>query len=110
KFVPAKGYRPASGEVRFDMFEAEFTHEGDACTFEVLVQRFGLTRDAGLAELAELVHEVDVNDGKFDRDDVPGFANMIAGIALPHRDDADRLERGRALMDDLYAYFRRRKA
>src|SRR5262249_21658354 len=60
KFVPAKGYRPAAGELRFDMFEAEFTHEGDACTFEVLVQRFGLSKDAGLAELAELVHEVDV--------------------------------------------------
>ena len=37
KFVPAKGYQPEKGELRFDMFEAEFTHEGDLCTFEVLV-------------------------------------------------------------------------
>ena len=29
KFVPAKGYKPLAGEVRFDMFEAEYTHEGD---------------------------------------------------------------------------------
>jgi hypothetical protein len=28
KFVPAKGYTPAPGELRFDMFEAEFTHQG----------------------------------------------------------------------------------
>ena len=34
KFIPAKGYRRRSGELRFDMFEAEFTHEGDRCTFE----------------------------------------------------------------------------
>ena len=32
KFVPAKGYAPDPGELRFDMFEAEFTHEGDRCT------------------------------------------------------------------------------
>ena len=37
KFVPAKGYVPEPSELRFDMFEAEFTHEGDRCTFEVLL-------------------------------------------------------------------------
>ena len=37
KFVPAKGYAPRPGELRFDMFEAEFTHQGDRCTFEVLL-------------------------------------------------------------------------
>src|SRR6059036_612059 len=42
KFVAAEGYRPRPGELRFDMFEAEYTHEGDACTFETLVARFGL--------------------------------------------------------------------
>src|SRR5205085_7267019 len=42
KFVAGKGYRPQAGELRFDMFEAEFTHEGDKCTFEVLVERVGL--------------------------------------------------------------------
>ncbi len=50
-FVPAKGYRPERGELRFGMFEAEFTHEGDLCTFEVLVQRFGLTDPALRAKL-----------------------------------------------------------
>jgi hypothetical protein len=33
KFVPSKGYRPEPGELRFDMFDAEFTHQGDLCTF-----------------------------------------------------------------------------
>ena len=42
KFVPSKGYQPQPGELRFDMFEAEFTHEGDRCTFEVLCERAGL--------------------------------------------------------------------
>jgi hypothetical protein len=39
KFVPAKGYQPRAGELRFDMFDAEYTHEGDQCTFEVLCTR-----------------------------------------------------------------------
>ena len=39
KFVPAKGYNLLPGEIRFDMFEAEFTHEGDRCTLEVLIER-----------------------------------------------------------------------
>jgi chromate resistance exported protein len=46
KFVPAKGYRPAAGELRFDMFQGEYTHEGDRCTFETLLALFGLTDPA----------------------------------------------------------------
>ena len=42
KFVAAQGYRPKPTELRFDMFEGEYTHEGDRCTFETLVHRFGL--------------------------------------------------------------------
>ena len=40
KYVEARGYAPAAGELRFDMFDAEFTHEGDLCTFEVLLARW----------------------------------------------------------------------
>ena len=41
KWVAPKGYKPAGGEVRFDMYEAEFTHVGNLCSFEVLMQRTG---------------------------------------------------------------------
>src|SRR5439155_27233599 len=46
KFVPAKGYNPLSGELRFDMFDAEFTHEGDRCTLDVLIYRTVLNKPA----------------------------------------------------------------
>ena len=101
KFVPAKGYRPEPGEVRFDMFEAEFTHEGDGCTFETLVQRFGL-RAPGLRHLAEIVHDIDMKDGKYGRDEAAGIGQLIAGIAASHPDDEARMERGAALFDDLF--------
>jgi hypothetical protein len=105
KFVPAKGYRPQEGELRFDMFEAEFTHEGDLCTFEVLLERFGLA-DAGLRVIAEIVHDVDVKDAKYGREEAPGVGQVVAGIAAAHADDEARLERGAALFDDLYALHR----
>ena len=102
KFVPAKGYEPQGGEVRFDMFEAEFTHEGDLCTFEVLLERFGLAEPA-LGSIAEIVHDVDVKDAKYGREEAPGVGQVVAGIAAAHADDEARLERGAALFDDLYA-------
>src|SRR5262249_52819736 len=59
KFVPAKGYKPEKGELRFDMFEAEFTHEGDRCTFEVLIERF-LLADPALGPIGAVVHDIDL--------------------------------------------------
>ncbi len=102
KFVPAKGYAPEKGELRFDMFEAEYTHEGDLCTFEVLVQRFGLA-DPALRAIAEIVHDVDVKDAKFGREEAAGVGQLVAGIAAAHADDEARLSRGAALFDDLHA-------
>lgn len=102
KFVPAKGYQPEAGELRFDMFDAEFTHEGDLCTFEVLVRRFGLL-DPALRAIAEIVHDIDVKDAKYGREEAPGIGQLVAGIAAAHPDDEDRLARGAALFEDLYA-------
>jgi len=107
KFVPAKGYQPESGEIRFDMYEAEFTHEGDHCTFEVLLERVGLS-DPGLGPIAEIVHDIDLKDSKFAREETPGIDRLIAGIAMAHKDDETRLQRGAAVFDDLYEYFRRK--
>ena len=109
KLVPAKGYRPEPGEVRFDMFEAEFTHLGASCTFEVLLDRFALRRDPGLSGIAEIVHELDVRDGRFERAETAGIGAMIAGLSLAHREDTDRLEASARLFDGLYEHFRRRR-
>ncbi len=108
KFVPGKGYKPLSGELRFDMFEAEFTHEGDRCTFEVLIERMGLN-DPALRPIAEIVHDIDLKDSKFARQETPGIERLIAGLAMAHKDDETRLARGAAVFDDLYEYFKRKR-
>jgi hypothetical protein len=107
KFVPPKGYKPLPDELRFDMFEAEFTHEGDRCTLEVLIERTGLNEPA-LGPIAEIVHDIDLKDSKFGRQDTPGIERLIAGIAMGHKDDETRLARGTAVFDDLYEYFKRK--
>ena len=108
KFVPAKGYKPLPDELRFDMFEAEFTHEGDRCSLEVLIERTGLNEPA-LGPIAEIVHDIDLKDSKFGRQETPGIERLIAGIAMAHKDDETRLARGDAVFDDLYEYFKRKR-
>src|SRR5688572_13898788 len=66
RFVPPRGYVPARGELRFDMFEAEYAHEGDRCTFQTLLARFGL-RDPALRAIGEIVHDIDCKDEQFGR-------------------------------------------
>jgi hypothetical protein len=105
KFVPGRSYAPRAGEVRFDMFEGEYTHEGDRCTFEVLLQRAGLD-DPALSAIGEIIHDIDLKDGKFDREETPGIRTVMSGIAAAHREDEQRLARGAAVLDDLYEYFK----
>jgi hypothetical protein len=100
--------RPKRGELRFDMFEAEFTHEDDRCTFEAMLERIGLD-DAALHAIAEIVHDIDLKDGKFAREQVAGIVHVIAGICMTQVDDLARIERGGTLFDDTYTYFKRRR-
>ena len=108
KFVADKGYVPEMGEIRFDMFEAEYTHEGDHCTFEVLLARLCQPEPA-LQAIAEIVHDIDLKDGKFGREEAAGIKTLIAGIAAATDDDSRRLERGASALDDLYEYFRKKR-
>ena len=108
KFVSAKNYDGKPGEARFDMFKAEFTHEGDKCTFEVMLDRLGL-KDAALRAIAEIVHDIDLKDGKYGREQAAGIAHVIAGVCMTQQDDMARIERSTTLFDDTYEYFRRKR-
>lgn len=102
-FVAAEGYKPSPGELRFDMFEAEFTHEGDRCTFETLLGWFGLQADPALRDIAEIVHDIDVKDSKFARAEAVGVERVLAGLVAREAADMGRVERGAFVFDALYA-------
>ncbi|MGQ0815847.1 MAG: chromate resistance protein ChrB domain-containing protein [Gemmatimonadota bacterium] len=101
RFVDPANYTHADGELRFDMFDGEYTHHGDHCTFETLVAHFTL-HDRALRALAEIVHDIDVKDAKFERPETAGIAIFIEGFVAGTTDDGQRLERGRVLFDSLY--------
>jgi hypothetical protein len=107
RFADSQSPEAGPGELRFDTVGGEFTHEGDRCTFETLVARLGLA-DPALAEIAEIVHDLDLKDEKFGRADAPGILQLVTGLVLSHPEDLDRLDRGFALLDDLYESFRSR--
>jgi hypothetical protein len=108
KFVAGKGYRPAEGELRFDMYEAEFTHEGDKCTFEVLLER-GALKDPALRAIGEIIHDIDLKDDKFGRTEVAGIRTLIEGISVATKDDSERIARGTEVFNSLYEYFKKRR-
>jgi len=103
RFVDPETYRPMPGELRFDMFEGEFTHEGDRCTFEMLMHRFGLENDPALIAIAEVVHDIDMKDAKYDRPDTAGVESLLTGIARSTPNDEERVVHGGALFAALYA-------
>ena len=106
RFVPGLSHRRRKSELRFDMAEAEFTHEGDRCSFEVLYRRAGLD-DPALVAIGELVHDLDLGDGKYARPETPGLQRVLAGIVARNDDDEDRIARATDVFDDLHASFRR---
>lgn len=100
KFV-TEGYRPKTGELRFDMFRGEYGHEGTRCTFETLLARFGIL-DSRLRVIGELVHDLDCKDDRFGRAEAAGFGALIEGIVRTTTSDRERLQRGADLLRELY--------
>jgi hypothetical protein len=92
---------PREGEIRFDMPGGDFTHEDDRCTLETLVRRTGVA-DKGVRAIAEIVHDIDLKETKFDRAEGAGVRVMIEGLVGRVRDDAERVERGIEIFDDLH--------
>ena len=109
KFVEEAKHRVARGELRFDMFEGEYTHESDSCTFETLLSRFQL-HDPGLQTIAEIVHELDCKDGRYEHGETAGIRAMVAGLVASYDDDLARIEHGSRLFDHLLTAFQGRSA
>jgi len=105
RFVDPDQYKHAPGEIRFDMFEGEFTHEGDLCTFEALL-RHAKVKDRALDAIAEIVHDIDLKDTKYQRPETSGISAMILGLVALHASDEQRIEEGSRIFEAAYAALR----
>jgi len=87
--------------VPFDMFQGGFGHRGEDCTFETLRKEFRV-RDARVAAIGEMVHDADLNDGKFGRKEAFGVDEVLNGWARKGTPDKELLERGMEMIEGLY--------
>lgn len=94
--------------IPFDAPGVELGHDGADCTFETLLKRSGL-RDRRLTRIAQIVHEADLRDGKFPRDEARGIDLAIRGFLAANADDHQVLAHGFALFEGLYAGASRRE-
>lgn len=106
RLIDAASESRRAGEISFDMAQADFTHDGDRCTFESLLREVG-PRDAALEKVAQIVHDIDLKDGKYGRPETPGVQRLLEGILETSADDDGRLTRGFELFDQLYESFRK---
>lgn len=94
--------RPQTTEIAFDMDEGEFGHQGNLCTFEVMRLAFALDEPA-LRVMAEIVHEIDLRDGRYLRPEIAGVDTILSGWQFADWSDAEREAHGIALFQGLYA-------
>ena len=102
EFVFAPPDQIPGDAIPFDMAGVEFGHHGEDCTFETLLRRTGL-RDRKLALLAEIVHEADIKDQKFAREEARGIDLALRALLSAIKDDHEALAQGMTLFDGLYA-------
>ena len=95
-------YQPAAGELRFDMFGGEFTHIGDACTFEVLASTF-VPEDRAVAKIAQIVHDIDLKEQRYGHPEAAGLEALLSGLCAVTPGDSQRVARGAELIEWLYA-------
>jgi hypothetical protein len=88
----------------FDMRGAEYSHEGDKCTFQVMVQRHGLDSDKALVELGRIIRDADVPPSRTRRQESAGLDALIRGLQLSVPDDHEKLLLVRPRYDALYTY------
>jgi hypothetical protein len=87
--------------IPFDTYDAEFSHHGGHCTFEVLCERFAV-QDPAVVCLARVVHDLDLKESRFGMPEAPGIGRLIDGLRLVYAKDDELLEQGMTLFESLY--------
>ncbi len=106
KFVFEKRAASAPKALSFDFSEGEFSHQGEDCTFETLLQRFRLV-DKALRQIGEMVHDADLDDQKFQRTECVGIDRVLKGWAKQGMSDEQLLTEGARCFDGLYTALQR---
>jgi hypothetical protein len=107
KFVFAPNADSVPNAIPFDMLDAEFSHHGNNCTFEMLIKRFAIS-DKAVSKIGEMIHDADLDDARFQRVEAIGIDRVLKGFAKQGLPDEEILRRGFECFGALYAFLQRR--
>lgn len=92
----------------YDAPGATYTHRDGKCSFDVLVEDFGLAADPALVHLAQIVHAADVSEDIDFSPEGRGLFAIAHGFALLHgTEDHKKIELETPMYDALYAWCQR---
>ncbi len=106
-FVPksqVKDVAEREGAIAFDAPDVELGHRDGKCSFETIIEQYGLT-EPGLLRMAKIIHAADTQD----RDSDPlaaGFEAIAVGYSIRYPNDKENLEHQFEMYDALYAWCR----
>ena len=104
-YVPKEKVFEKAREVNaipYDIPGAEYSHEGDRCTFDFILKKHQLSQPA-LHQLAVIVRGADTN--RFDlAPQAAGLWAISAGLSYNYKDDFEQLEIGMKIYDALYSW------
>ena len=89
----------------FDMVGCDLTHDRDDVTFETILRRYDLI-DPVLWRIAEIVHQADVEDDRFDAPEAAGLDTIVRSLGLDHTDEEVRMTTA-TILTSLHHYLRR---
>ena len=89
----------------FDMRGVALSHHHGDCTFETILRRYDLT-DPVLWRIAEVVHEADLDDDRYDAPEAAGLDAVLRGLSMTGTDQ-QTLAVGEAIFAGLYEFYRR---
>ncbi len=99
------------GARSYDAEGAEYTHRGGKCSFDVLVEEFGLTGDPAPVRLAQIVHAADVSKDIDSSPEGRGLSAIAHGFALLYgTEDHRKIELEAPMYDALYAWCQQQTA
>jgi rhodanese-related sulfurtransferase len=88
----------------FDIDGVHWSHRGDLCTFDVMIEEFGLAH-APLMQLATIVRGADTARPDL-APEVAGFLAASLGLSRVYKDDLAQLDAGMTLYDAFYRWCR----
>ena len=92
------------GAVPFDVEGVHWSHRGERCTFDAMIEEFGLETDA-LRHLATIVRAADTD--RLDLSpEAPGLLAASLGLSRIYADDHEQLDAGMLLYDAFYRWCR----